>query len=313
MPTSDHGDPSDNSNHALNGLVTERINTASAAIDQMTPLQIVQLMNAEDASVAAAVARELPAIARAVEAIADRLRNGGRLISIGAGTSGRLGALDAVECPPTFDVAPDRIIGVIAGGSFALAQSAEDLEDSADAGRADIERLGVSSADALVGITASGRTPYVLGAVTSAGARGTLVIGLTCNTDTPLHSAADIVIAPDVGPEVIAGSTRLKAGTAQKMVLNMLSTATMVLLGKTYGNLMVDVRATNMKLRERALAILAQATGLARGECEARLTAANDELKTAILAARANVTPEEARARLARHGDVLRAALEDES
>lgn len=152
----------------------------------------------------------------------------------------------------------------------------------------------------------------MLGAVTSAGARGTLVIGLTCNTDTPLHSAADIVIAPDVGPEVIAGSTRLKAGTAQKMDLNMLSTATMVLLGKTYGNLMVDVRATNMKLRERALAILAQATGLARGECKARLTAANDELKTAILAARANVTPEEARARLARHGDVLRAALEDE-
>lgn len=312
MPTSDHGDPSDHSDHALNGLVTEQINTASAAIDQMTPLQIVQLMNAEDASVAAAVARELPAIARAVEAIADRLRNGGRLISIGAGTSGRLGALDAVECPPTFDVAPDRIIGVIAGGSFALAQSAEDLEDSADAGRADIERLGVSSADALIGITASGRTPYVLGAVTSAGARGTLVIGLTCNTDTPLHSAADIVIAPGVGPEIIAGSTRLKAGTAQKMVLNMLSTATMVLLGKTYGNLMVDVRATNVKLRERALAILAQATGLARGECEARLTAANDELKTAILAARANVTPEEAEARLARHGDVLRAALEDE-
>lgn len=315
MPTSDHGDPSDHSDHtdhALNGLVTEQINTASVEIDQMTPLQIVQLMNAEDASVAAAVAHESPAIAQAVKAIADRLRNGGRLISIGAGTSGRLGVLDAVECPPTFDVAPDRIIGVIAGGSFALAQSAEDLEDSADAGRADIERLGVSSADALVGITASGRTPYVLGAVTSARACGALVIGLTCNTDTPLHNVADIVIAPDVGPEVIAGSTRLKAGTAQKMVLNMLSTATMVLLGKTYGNLMVDVRATNVKLRERALAILAQATGLARGECEARLTAANDELKTAILVARANVTPEEARARLARHGDVLRAALEDE-
>jgi N-acetylmuramic acid 6-phosphate etherase len=309
MPTSDYH--SDHSDYAFNRLVTEQANDASIAIDRMSPLQIVQTMNAEDATIAVAVQRELPAIAQAVEAIADRLRLGGRLISIGAGTSGRLGALDAAECPPTFDVSPDRIIGVIAGGSFALVQSAEDLEDSAAAGSADIERLEVSTADALVGITASGRTPYVLGAVASARARGTLVIGLTCNTDTPLHRVADIVIAPDVGPEVIAGSTRLKAGTAQKMVLNMLSTASMVLLGKTYGNLMVDVRATNAKLHGRALTILAQATGLSRDDCEKRLVAANGELKTAILATRANLTPEVARKQLARHGGVLRAALED--
>lgn len=307
MPASDHGEES------LNRLKTEQTNATSAEIDRMTPLQIVQMMNAEDAKAAGAVARELPAIAEAVEAIAARMRKGGRLIYMGAGTSGRLGALDAVECPPTFDVSPDVIIGCIAGGEFALSLAAEDFEDSAEAGRADVERLHVSEADALVGITASGRTPYVLGAVTCARERGTLIIGVVCNTDTPLHAVADIMIAPEVGPEVIAGSTRLKAGTAQKMVLNMLSTATMVLLGKTYGNLMVDVRATNQKLRERALTIIEQATGLPRVACEEQLFEADGEVKTAILMARAHLTPDEARARLARHGHVLRAALEESS
>ncbi len=308
MPPSNRQDQPDLS---LRRLVTEQSNTASVEIDQMTPLQIVQLMNVEDAGVAAAVAKVLPSIAEAVEAIAIRLRNGGRLIYLGAGTSGRLGALDAVECPPTFDIAPDRVIGCIAGGSFALAQSAEDLEDSAETGRADIERLNGGNADVLVGITASGRTPYVLGAVASARERGMLVIGLACNPNTPLHDAVDIMIAPDVGSEVVAGSTRLKAGTAQKMVLNMLSTATMVRLGKTFGNLMVDVRATNQKLRERALTILAQSTGLPRARCEEELAAANGELKTAILSVRACLTPAAARERLALHGGVLRAALED--
>ncbi|HEY1388747.1 MAG TPA: N-acetylmuramic acid 6-phosphate etherase [Ktedonobacterales bacterium] len=308
MATSDHPDQPD---HSLQRLVTEQPNMASVAIDQMTPLQIVQMMNAEDAKVAAAVANELPSIAAAVEAIATRLRSGGRLFYLGAGTSGRLGALDAVECPPTFGISPDRIIGCIAGGSFALSQAAEDLEDSAEAGSADIERLNGGSADVLVGITASGRTPYVLGAVARARARGMLVVGLACNANTPLHDAVDIMIAPDVGSEVIAGSTRLKAGTAQKMVLNMLSTATMVRLGKTFGNLMVDVCATNQKLRDRALSIIAQATGLPRARCEEELAAANGELKTAILSVRARLTPEAARERLARHDGVLRAALED--
>src|SRR5690242_7104871 len=313
MATGNHPDRSEQSERSLHQLVTEQSNAASVEIDQMTPLQIVQLMNMEDAGVAAAVANELPSIAAAVEAIAARLRNGGRLIYLGAGTSGRLGALDAVECPPTFDISPDIIIGCIAGGSFALAQAAEDLEDSVEAGSADIESLNGGSGDVLVGITASGRTPYVLGAVASARERGMLVVGLACNAKTPLHDVVDIMIAPDVGPEVIAGSTRLKAGTAQKMVLNMLSTATMVRLGKTFGNLMVDVRATNEKLRERALSVLAQATGLSCARCEEELAAANGELKTAILSVRANLSPESARGRLARHGGVLRAALEDAS
>ncbi|HEY7339907.1 MAG TPA: N-acetylmuramic acid 6-phosphate etherase [Ktedonobacterales bacterium] len=311
MATGNHPDWNNQPDHSLHQLATEQSNAASAAIDQMTPLQIVQTMNAEDAVVAAAVAKELPSIAAAVEAIAARLRHGGRLIYLGAGTSGRLGALDAVECPPTFGISSDRVIGCIAGGSFALSQAAEDLEDSAKAGSADIERLNGGSGDVLVGITASGRTPYVLGAVASARAREMLVIGLACNANTPLHEVVDIMIAPDVGPEVIAGSTRLKAGTAQKMVLNMLSTATMVRLGKTFGNLMVDVRATNQKLRERALGILAQATELPRARCEEELAAANGELKTAILSVRANLTPVAARERLARHDGVLRAALED--
>lgn len=296
---------------SLRHLQTERTNAASGEIDRMTPLDIIKLMNAEDATVAAAVARELPAIARAVEAIAARLRSSGRLIYAGAGTSGRLGALDAVECPPTFGIAPDRIIACVAGGSFALSEAAEDFEDNAEAGRSDVERVAVTSADALVAITASGRTPYALGAAQAARERGALVIALVCNPNTPLHELADIAIAPDVGPEVIAGSTRLKAGTAQKMVLNMLSTATMVALGKTYGNLMVDVRATNLKLRERALSILAQATGLPRVQCEEALATSNGELKTAILAVRANLTPDDARTWLARHDGILRAALED--
>jgi N-acetylmuramic acid 6-phosphate etherase len=314
MATGNHPnqpDRSEQSERSLHQLVTEQANEASVSIDQMTPLQIVQMMNAEDAGVAAAVANELPSIAAAVEAIAARLRNGGRLIYLGAGTSGRLGALDAAECPPTFGISSDRVISCIAGGSFALSQAAEDLEDSAEAGSADIERLNGGGSDVLVGITASGRTPYVLSAVASARKRGMLVVGLACNAGTPLHEVVDIMIAPDVGPEVIAGSTRLKAGTAQKMVLNMLSTATMVRLGKTFGNLMVDVRATNEKLRERALSILAQTTGLPRTRCEEELAAANGELKTAILSVRANLTPVAARERLARHDGVLRSALED--
>lgn len=311
MASSNYPDQRDQPDQPLHQLMTEQANVESAAIDQMTPLQIVQLMNSEDAGVATAVAKEATSITAAVEAIATRLQNGGRLIYLGAGTSGRLGALDAAECPPTFGISSDQIIGCIAGGSFALSQAAEDLEDNAEAGSADIESLNGGSNDVLVGVTASGRTPYVLGAVASARARGMLVVGLACNANTPLHDVVDIMIAPDVGPEVIAGSTRLKAGTAQKMVLNMLSTATMVRMGKTFGNLMVDVRATNQKLRERALSILAQATGLPRARCEEEIAAANGELKTAILSVRAHLTPEAAREQLARHDGVLRAALEE--
>jgi len=294
----------------IEALATEQANPRTAHLDRMSPLEIVEAMNAEDATIASAVAAEAPSIAEAIAAIAERLRNGGRLIYAGAGTSGRLGALDAVECPPTFGIAPDRIIGCIAGGSFALDQAAEDFEDDAEAGRADIERLRVTALDAVVGITASGRTPYALGAIACAREQGALTIGLAGNRDAPISRQVEIVIAPAVGPEVLAGSTRLKAGTAQKMVLNMLSTGVMVLLGKTYGNLMVDVRATNAKLQARAVAILRQVTGLDEARATALLGDCGGDVKAAIVAARAGVTPEAARERLAEAHGSLRTALE---
>lgn len=296
--------------NALLQLASEQTNAASAAIDRMSALEVVQVMNAEDARVAAAVAAELPHIARTIEEIAARLRQGGRLIYAGAGTSGRLGALDAVECPPTFNVSPDMIVGCIAGGTFAWTTAIEDAEDRADLGEADVVQLGVGERDIVVGITASGRTPYVLGATSEAKKRGALTVGIACNANTPLEQQADIMIAPIVGPEVITGSTRLKAGTAQKMILNMLSTGTMILLGKTYGNLMVDVQATNTKLRQRALTIVCLATDLDAEAAESLLAACDGEVKTAIVAAHAGTTAESARALLAAHGGILRAALE---
>jgi N-acetylmuramic acid 6-phosphate etherase len=294
----------------LPALESERSNTATREIDRMSPLQIVQAMNAEDASVAIAVATELPQIARAIEVIAARLRRGGRLIYIGAGTSGRLGALDAAECPPTFNVTPETIVSCIAGGAFAWTAAVEDAEDRADLGEADLAALALGEADAVVGIAASGRTPYVLGALGYARSCGALTIGIACNRDTPLERLSEIAIAPVVGPEVIAGSTRLKAGTAQKMILNMLSTGTMILLGKTFGNLMVDVRATNEKLRQRAIEIVAQACALDLAAAGELLAACDGEIKTAIVANRAGVTPEEARARLAALQGIVRKALD---
>ncbi|MGH2514606.1 MAG: N-acetylmuramic acid 6-phosphate etherase [Ktedonobacterales bacterium] len=291
-------------------LATEEANPATRDIDRKSPLEIVQAMNAEDARVAGAVERELPQIAAAIEAIAGRLRQGGRLIYIGAGTSGRLGALDAAECPPTFNVPPEQVLGCIAGGTFALEAAAESIEDSTEAGRADIERLNTGALDAVVAITASGHTPYALSASACARERGALTIGLACNAGSPLARQVDIMIAPVVGPEALAGSTRLKAGTAQKMVLNMLSTGTMILLGKTFGNLMVDVQATNDKLRRRAVSIVRQGTGLDAAAAEALLAASNGDAKIAILAGRASIAPAQARERLAAAGNLLRAALE---
>ena len=296
--------------HTLGVLDTEKINPATAEIDRMSSLEIVQVINAEDAKVAQAVKQVLPQIARAMEEVATRLRRSGRLVYVGAGTSGRLGALDASECPPTFNIAPDMVITCIAGGPQALGQAYEDQEDSWEAGRADVATLGISEVDVVIGITASGRTPYALGAIAYAKERGALTIGLACNANTPLEQVVEIMIAPVVGPEVITGSTRLKAGTAQKMVLNMLSTGTMILLGKTFGNLMVDVQATNYKLQQRALSIVRQATGLDEDSASRLLETSGGEVKTAILVARANILPEQARERLAAHGYVLRAALE---
>jgi N-acetylmuramic acid 6-phosphate etherase len=296
--------------HPLSVLDTEKANPASATIDRMTPLELVRVINAEDAQVARAVEQVLPAIAGAIEAIAARMRLGGRLIYFGAGTSGRLGALDASECPPTFNIPPEIVVACIAGGPQALDRAREDQEDSAEAGQADAAKLDIEAADAVVGITASGRTPYVRGALAYARERGALTIGLACNANTPLEREVEIMIAPLVGPEVISGSTRLKAGTAQKMVLNMLSTGAMILLGKTFGNLMVDVQATNYKLQQRALSILRQASGLDEANANTLLAASGGEVKTAILSARADISPEEARERLARHNGVLRDALE---
>ncbi len=300
----------DDQNAILGMLETERVNPATAALDRMSPPEIVQAMNAADATVADAVARELSCIARAVEEIAARLRQGGRLIYIGAGSSGRMGVLDAVECPPTFNTTPDQVVGWMAGGANTFARAVEGLEDDAEAGRADVARLGVGARDALVGIAASGRTPYVLGAVAYAHEQGALTIGLACNAGTPLAEEVDIMIAPLTGPEVVAGSTRLKAGTAQKMVLNMLSTGAMVLLGKTYGNLMVDVRASNEKLRRRAARIVASATGLDEAEAAILLREADDEPRTAIVAARAGLTSAAARERLAACSGSIRVALD---
>jgi N-acetylmuramic acid 6-phosphate etherase len=294
----------------LSVLDTEKVNPATTEIDRMSPLEIVQAINSEDAKVAQAVQQVLPDIARAIEGIAAKLRLGGRLIYAGAGTSGRLGALDASECPPTFNIAQEIVIACIAGGQQALGQAHEDFEDSWEAGQADMTTVGVSEADVVVGVTASGRTPYVRGAVAYARARGALTIGLACNANTLLEQEVEIMIAPLVGPEVISGSTRLKAGTAQKMVLNMLSTGTMILLGKTFGNLMVDVQATNYKLQQRALSIVRQATGLDEDSARILLETSEGEVKTAILVARTNISPQQARERLAAHGYVLRAALD---
>lgn len=291
---------------------TETRNPASEGIDRLSPLKIVRLMNGEDARVAEAVGREAEPIAAAIQVIADRLRAGGRLIYIGAGTSGRLGVLDASECPPTFSTPPSLVVGLIAGGYDALTRAIEGAEDHPEFAVADLQRVGLTSGDVVVGIATSGRTPYVIGGLNFARQTGAYAIGLACSTASALTEAADLMIEPVVGPEVIAGSTRLKAGTATKLVLNMLTTGAMVLLGKTYGNRMVDLRATNVKLIARTRRMMAELTGLSEADAETRLRESDGELKTAVVAALRGVTPEAARQRLAAAGGQLRGALENE-
>lgn len=289
--------------------LTEARNPATACIDTLPTLEMARLINAEDRTVAEAVGRELEHIAAAIDAIAVRMAQGGRLIYIGAGTSGRLGVLDASECPPTFGTAPEQVIGLIAGGERAIRHAVEGAEDDREAGAADIAALQVTPLDSVVGIAASGRTPYVLGGMAEAKRRGALVLSLACHHPSPMADLADIWIAPLTGPEVITGSTRLKAGTAQKLVLNMLSTGVMIRLGKTYGNLMVDVQPSNAKLRARARRIVELACDLSPEAAQAALAACNHEVKTAIVAQLAGLSPEEARSRLARAQGVVRAAL----
>ena len=275
-------------------MLTEQVNPRSADLDQKSALEIVQIMNAEDAAVAAAVAAALPDIAAAVEAIAARLAGGGRLIYVGAGTSGRLGLLDAAECVPTFGVAPETVQALIAGGMAALTEAVEGAEDDRAAGRADLLALNLTAQDAVVGIAASGRTPYVVAALETAAETGALTVGMACSVPAPVLDAAQIRIAVLTGPEVIAGSTRLKAGTAQKMVLNMLSTGAMVRLGKVYGNLMVDVRVTNQKLAARARRIVAHLGQVDEDTAACLLAQSGGAVKLAVVMARRGVDAAEA-------------------
>jgi len=289
---------------------TETRNPATLELDTVSTLEMVRMMNAEDARIAPAIGAALPEVAAAIDRIAERMRAGGRLIYMGAGTSGRLGVLDASECPPTFNTPPGLVIGLIAGGPDALTRAIEGAEDDREAGARDIVACAVTAQDSVVGIASSGSTPYVLGGLAEARERGALTIGLTCNRPAPIERHADMTIAVIVGPEVLTGSTRLKAGSAQKMVLNMLSTGVMVRLGKTFGNLMVDVRASNAKLRRRARRIVAQACGIDEDAAAAALVACDDEVKTAIVAVLNDVDTALARRQLARHGGVVREALE---
>ncbi|NUQ66542.1 MAG: N-acetylmuramic acid 6-phosphate etherase [Pirellulales bacterium] len=289
---------------------TEARNPASEAIDRLSALEIVHLMNAEDARVADAVGREAPAIARAIEMIAQRLRTGGRLVYVGAGTSGRLGVLDAAECPPTFSTPPGMVVGLIAGGEGAMFRAVEGAEDRREPAASDLRRIELSERDVLVGIATSGRTPYVLAGLEYARQCGVFTIALSCNSNAEVANHCDLAITPVVGPEVISGSTRLKAGTATKMVLNMLTTGAMVLLGKTYGNLMVDLRATNTKLVSRSRRIVREITGVSEKEAEQLLARSGGEVKTAIVAHVRAVSAEEARRLLDRAGGHLRGALQ---
>ena len=293
----------------LAALSTEARNPRTTRIDQLSTLEMLTLIHREDAAVATAVGSQLPAIARAIDAIAERFARGGRLFYIGAGTSGRLGVLDASECPPTFSVPPTLVQGIIAGGDAALRSSSEHSEDSPEEGGRDLASAGFAAADTLVGIAASGRTPYVLGALFYARSLGALAIGLSCVPASPVARHADIAITPVTGPEVLTGSTRMKAGTATKLVLNMISTGVMVRSGAVYGNLMVNVKPSNAKLLDRAQRILMAATGCDRPTAASLLIEAGS-VKVAIAMHLLSLDRAEAEARLDRaHGCLARALV----
>ncbi len=270
-------------------MTTEEPNPNSSEIDRLSTLDALRIINSEDKKIAEAIERILPAIAQAVDAIAARLQNGGRLIYVGTGTSGRLGVLDASECPPTFGVSPELVQGIIAGGYEACYKAVEASEDDREAGAADLKSRNVNSNDAVVGIAASGRTPYTIGAVEYARSIGALTLCITCNENTALAAAVEIPLEPIVGPEVIAGSTRMKSGTAQKLVLNMLSTMTLVKLGYVKGNRMANMQTKNIKLRERAIGIISDECGVDATTAQATLEAAGWLLPVALVMQQANV------------------------
>ena len=294
----------------LENLLTEQANPASASLDALPTEAALRIINAEDRKVAEAVERQIPAIARAVDAIVAALERGGRLFYLGAGTSGRLGVLDAAEIPPTFGAPAGMVRGIIAGGEAALSRATETTEDDPAAGARDLAAHGFTGSDVLVGIAASGRTPYVLGAVAEARRLGAVTVGISCTPDSELAQAASIAITPLVGPEAIAGSTRMKAGTAQKLVLNMLSTEAFVRLGFVYGNLMVNVQPKNRKLVDRARRIITQAAGVPYERARDLLAQSGDNVRAAILMARTGMGREEAEQRLAAAGGRVAKALE---
>lgn len=286
-------------------MLTESRNPNSTQIDQLSTVEMLEIINSEDAKVTDAIKVILPDIAQAVDAITERLKAGGRLIYIGAGTSGRLGVLDAVECVPTFSVPSGLVIGLIAGGDKALTQSVEGAEDLPESGKQDLQNIILTAQDAVVGIAASGRTPYVIGGLEYGKDVGALTVGVSCNADAPIIKIAKIGICALVGAEVITGSTRMKAGTAQKLILNMLSTATMVKLGKVYGNLMVDVMVTNSKLADRARRIVCEVTGIPYEQADTLLQQTDNQVKTAIVVAMLDISVDEARQRLDTNDGVL--------
>ncbi|MFZ1872992.1 MAG: N-acetylmuramic acid 6-phosphate etherase [Chania sp.] len=293
----------------LGALVSETRNPATMMLDEMSSLEMMICFNNEDRKVPEAIAKVLPEIAQAVDLAAAALQAGGRLIYLGAGTSGRLGVLDASECPPTFGVPHDLVIGLIAGGAGAMFKAVEGAEDDVSLGEADLKALNLEARDMVVGLAASGRTPYVIGALQFARQVGCPTVAISCNPDSPIAKEAQVAISPVVGPEALTGSTRMKSGTAQKLVLNMISTGAMVKLGKVYQNLMVDVKATNDKLVDRACRIVMEATGAVRSQAEEALAQTGFEVKPAILMILADVTAAEAQQRLQQHQGYLRAAL----
>ncbi|HIF9121331.1 TPA: N-acetylmuramic acid 6-phosphate etherase [Photobacterium damselae] len=293
----------------LSQLVTESRNQASHAIDTLSTLDMVTVINQEDQKVALAVEKTLPEVALAVDTIADAFMVGGRLIYMGAGTSGRLGILDASECPPTYGSNPNQVVGLIAGGHKAILKAVENAEDNQELAKQDLQNLGLTENDVVVGIAASGRTPYVIGGMKYAHSIGAQVVAISCNPQSEMTKIADIAITPVVGAEVVTGSSRMKAGTAQKLVLNMLTTGAMIRTGKVFGNLMVDVEATNAKLIQRQTNIVMQATDCDVAQAEEALSACDRHCKTAILMILAGLDAEQAKKQLANHNGFIRSAL----
>ena len=296
--------------HTTASLVpTEQVNPRTTDIDLLETAAVLQKINDEDRLVSDAVGRAIPQIAQVVDRITGAFQNGGRLFYFGAGTSGRLGVLDASECPPTYGANPEQVQGIIAGGDIALRQAVEGAEDNPDAGQTDVRQAGLTEKDIAVGISASGGAPYVVAAMQEARARGCFTAAITCHAGSKLAQAVDVAMVADVGPEVVAGSTRMKAGTAQKLILNMLTTAAMIQSGKTYENLMVDVQPTNLKLKERARRIVATLAGVSIDEAAAALEASSYAVKPAVLMACDKIALAEAQSRLSATGGKLRPAL----